>query len=591
MRKHSILSTGMLWMLSVLLYCCSFKQTNNENGLQHPNVILILTDDQGWGDLGIHGNPGLCTPAIDAMAENSAHFQRFYVSPLCAPTRASLLTGRYHLRTGTSWVSKGKENMNPREVTIAEIFRDAGYSTGCFGKWHNGAHFPQHPNQQGFDEFVGFCAGHWNNYFSTTLQHNGKPFPTDGYITDVLANQAIGFIEENQERAFFCYIPFNTPHGPFQVADRYFDKYKAMGYNDKDAAVYGMCENIDDNVAKIITRVQELGIADNTIIIFMTDNGPNGNRFNGGMRGIKGSIHEGGVRVPCVISWKGTIEPRKVTEIAAHIDILPTLVKLCNLEPPETMPLDGLDISPLLLEQSGMLPERLLFSKKSSEDIIPDGAVRSDRHRLVIEKGDTMLFDMQKDPGQSKNIARSEKSLTSSLAYAYNEWFQEVRSDHLSVPEIKIGYVTEESAYLPAHEASFSGDIHFMEGHGWAHDWLVNWVNDDDSIYWDVIVNETTIFEIELLYSCAEDDIGSILQVSIARNMAESRLTSPHDPEYLPSPDRVPRIEVYEKHWASLPLGRLEFPAGNQTLVLKTTKIAGAELGEIKGLRLSRQVP
>jgi arylsulfatase A len=223
MKKHYAAGLPFILLIISCLFGCS-PSAEKQSTTNKPNVVLILTDDQGWGDLGIHGSESISTPALDSMARSGAHFDRFYVSPLCAPTRASLLTGRYNLRTGTSWVSKGLENMHPEEVTLGEIFRDQGYTTGCFGKWHNGAHFSQHPNQQGFDEFIGFCAGHWNNYFSTTLEHNGDPYPTNGYITDVLADEAIKFVELNKDNPFFCYVPFNAPHGPFQISDQYFDK-------------------------------------------------------------------------------------------------------------------------------------------------------------------------------------------------------------------------------------------------------------------------------------------------------------------------------------------------------------------------------
>ena len=567
---------------------CSPRKAAEQITTNRPNVILILTDDQGWGDLNIHGNEKLSTPVIDQMAADGAQFDRFYVSPLCAPTRASLLTGRYHLRTSTSWVSKGLENMNSREITIAEIFQDQGYKTGCFGKWHNGAHYPQHPNQQGFDEFIGFCAGHWNNYFSTTLEHNGTSYPTDGYISDVLTDEAIKFIDAHKENEFFCYVPFNAPHGPFQVPDKYFDKYKELGFNDKDAAVYGMCENIDDNVRRIRNKVEELGLTDNTIIIFMTDNGPNGQRYNGGMRGTKGSIHEGGVRVPCIINWKGKISSKLIPQIAGHIDMLPTLASLCNLDPPETLPLDGLDISDLLLEDNAEFSERLFFTKKSTESIIPDGAARSDQYRFVIEKEDTMLFDMYDDPGQQNDISAKEREMTKMLAIAYNKWFEDVAGNFKPDAEIRIGFKNEVSAYLPAHEAGFSGDIHFKEGHGWAHDWLVNWVNKKDSIYWGVVVDEDSEFDLALLYACPESNIGSQLIASLQGSVIKADISIAHDPAYFPSPDRIPRIEVYEKEWATLPLGKLKFTKGNQQIVLKAGKIAKDIVGEIKGLKLTK---
>ena len=576
----------LLPLISVLCGCFNKENHDAQRSERRPNVVLILTDDQGWGDLGAHGNEQLSTPAIDQMASTGAHFERFYVSPLCAPTRASLLTGRYNLRTGTSWVSKGLENMNPEEITLAEIFQNQGYQTGCFGKWHNGAHFPQHPNQQGFDEFIGFCAGHWNNYFSTILEHNGNPYPTSGFIMDVLADEAMKFIEQNAENEFFCYVPFNAPHGPFQVPDHYFDKYKNLGFNDKDAAVYGMCENIDDNVARINSKVEELGITEETIFIFMTDNGPNGQRYNGGMRGAKGSIHEGGVRVPCIIKWEGRIAPKSIPQISGHIDLLPTLVSLCDLEPPETKPLDGLDISPLLLQENGNLPERLFFSKKSSESLISDGAVRSEKYRLVLEKGDTMLFNMSEDPGQKNDISVNDPDMTYALAKAYNEWFQSVKNDFQPVPEIQIGFEGEEGVYLPAHESRFTGNIHFMEGHGWAHDWLVNWTNSEDSIVWEVVVDQPTSYIVVLSYSCPEENIGSTLIIKTDESSSESVISQAHDPDYLPSPDRIQRIEVYEKEWGRLDLGEIAVLPGVQEITLKAPKIPAGEVGEIKGLHL-----
>jgi arylsulfatase A len=245
-----------------------FAQENK----QKPNVLLIMTDDQGYSDIHSHGNPLIDTPTLDSFAKQATRFDRFFVSPVCAPTRASLLTGRYHLRTGTHGVTRGRENMRENETTIAQIFKNSGYKTACFGKWHNGSNYPYHPNARGFDTFTGFCAGHWNNYFDTTLEHNGSPLKTKGYIADVLTEHAINFIEQDKNLPFFCYLAYNTPHGPYQVPDKYFDKYKGQGLDDQTAAIYGMCENIDDNFRKILDALDRLNLAKNTIVIFTTDN-------------------------------------------------------------------------------------------------------------------------------------------------------------------------------------------------------------------------------------------------------------------------------------------------------------------------------
>ena len=201
-----------------------------------PNIVLVLTDDQGFGDIRSHGNDLINTPVHDRLALEGAQFDRFYVSPVCAPTRASLLTGRYHLRTGVHGVTRGHEIMRDEEVTIAELLKQNGYATGAFGKWHNGSQYPHHPNGQGFDEFLGFCAGHWNNYFDTTLDHNGQMVPSKGFMIDVVTDAAIEFIEKNKTKPFFCYLPYNTPHTPWQVPDKYFQKYMAMGIEDPKVA-------------------------------------------------------------------------------------------------------------------------------------------------------------------------------------------------------------------------------------------------------------------------------------------------------------------------------------------------------------------
>lgn len=222
---------GLLFFLIALLPNWNLiAQIKRE--VARPNILLIMTDDQGWGDIRSHGNPLIDTPVLDHLAEQGTRFDRFFVSPVCAPTRASLLTGRWHLRTGTHGVTRGNETMRSEEVTLAEILRQQGYHTGIFGKWHNGAHYPEHPNGQGFEEFIGFCSGHLNNYFDATLEYNGKPIKSKGYITDVLTDAAIEFIVKNKTQPFFCYLPYNAPHSPFQVPNRYFQKYKNRGLDD-----------------------------------------------------------------------------------------------------------------------------------------------------------------------------------------------------------------------------------------------------------------------------------------------------------------------------------------------------------------------
>ena len=285
-----------------------------------PNLVIILADDQGWGDLSINGNRNLQTPHIDSLARDGALFERFFVCSVCAPTRAEFLTGRYHPRGGVRGVSRGDERLNLDETTIADIFRAAGYATGCFGKWHSGTQHPYHPNSRGFDEYYGYTSGHWGDYFAPELDHNGEVVQGEGFLTDDLTNHAIRFIEKNRARPFLCYLPLNTPHSPMQVPDRFFEKFAALDPAQRardesqeslpmTRAALAMCENIDWNVGRVLQSLDSAGLAKDTIVLYFSDNGPNSWRWNGGMRGRKGSLDEGGLRAPCLLRWPGKIPP------------------------------------------------------------------------------------------------------------------------------------------------------------------------------------------------------------------------------------------------------------------------------------------
>lgn len=573
--------------ISTIFLCSIFLMSSTKKEAKLPNVLLILTDDQGYGDLKIHRNQLIETPNMDNLAKESAQFERFYVSPLCAPTRASLLTGRYHLRTGTVSVSKGLEIMRENETTLAEIFKENGYKTGVFGKWHNGKHYPNHPNGQGFNEFFGFCGGHWTNYFDTMLEHNGKEVSTKGYITDILTGKALDFIENNKKQPFFCYVPYNAPHSPHQVPDKYFDKYKAKGLDDELASIYGMCDNMDENIGKLLKKLDDSGLSENTIVIFMTDNGPNGVRYNANMKGIKGSVDEGGVRVPCFVRWKGKIIPHTIKTLGSHIDILPTLQEICGLKPIKTKPLDGISLAKSLFEKDQKI-ERAIYSHVAQPEknikAFP-GAVRTNQYRLILKENTTELYDMLKDPEQKNNIASKETVTLEKLKSDYKSWFVDVSKEikpELSIPiSSKLNYIE-----LPTYEAHFSGNITYKEGHGWVHDWLVNWTSVKDTISWDVQSLESQEFTLEINYTCPENQVGSELQVSIGKQIIRGLIKDAFDPKMIPSPDRVKRKEVYEKEWKTLVLGKIRLPKGKSRIVLTAPKIAQNEVAEIKSIVL-----
>ncbi|MEL6867015.1 MAG: arylsulfatase [Bacteroidota bacterium] len=575
---------------------CESTPNSEENEIpqhQGPNIVLVMTDDQGWGDLSSHGNDSIETPVLDRLREESVHFDRFYVSPVCAPTRASLLTGRYHLRTACSWVTHRKEVMRTEEQTLAEVLKATGYRTGLFGKWHNGKQYPHDPQGQGFDEYFGFSAGHWNNFFDTKLTHNQKEIQTEGYLADVLTDAAINFIRQNQQQAFFCYVPYNTPHSPLQVADAYFDKYKAKGLSDYNAAVYGMVENIDDNMGRLLGALDSMQLRENTIVVFLTDNGPNGRRYNGGMRGIKGKVDEGGVRVPLFIRWPGgnLKHGTEVKELVAHIDLMPTLLELCNVKAPKDIQWDGRSIAPLLRGETNAWEARTLFTFPSNRyaEAYP-GAVRNPHYRLVIDAQEKLsLYDMIKDPGQTQIITDDEYDRAVAMKQAYDSAYAQVTAAGVEPPLIELGHLAYDRVSLPAPEAKLHGAVKFKADMGWANDWVANWTATSDSVVWSVDVVRDGDYEIQLLYNCAEGQTGSTIAVSANGQSIQTQIEKAFMPDYLPSPDRVERWEVYEKEWKALPVGRLALERGKQELVVRATNIPAQEAMELKGLIVQRR--
>ncbi len=553
-----------------------------------PNALLILTDDQGWGDFSINGNTIINTPQLDRFAKQGASFERFYVSPLCSPTRASLLTGRNHLRTGTSWVALGQETMRSEEVTIAEALKQNGYATACFGKWHNGEHYPEDPNGQGFDHFLGFLGGYISMYFNPELTLNQRPVKTEGYITDVLTDSAMAFMQKNRNNPFFCYIPYNAPHSPFQVPDKYFDKYKAKGQTDKEAAISGMCESIDDNVGRLLRFLDDNMLSENTLVIFMTDNGPASVRYNGGMKGRKTDMDEGGSRVPLWMRLPGKIKPgTSISQIAAHIDVFPTIIELCGLKMPATLPLDGKSLVPLLKNPSDPWPDRLLFTNIQKRS---PGAVLNSRYRLVFGKdGASALYDILKDPSQKENIDATNPLIVSELTGNYDAWFRDVTRVKPGRPPISIGYKEAPQVILPATEAFFSGTINYKGGRGLAWDWLTGWKATQDSVWWELNAVQPGTYRVKLVYTCAREDVGSEIQISTGSQKVKTSITKAFDPPVYDLPHRVPLTSgVFEKPFTAVTFGSIDIPRGKQRIYLTALKIPGSQVGDIKSVILEK---
>ncbi len=546
------------------------------------NVILIITDDQGYGDLAFHGNPVIETPVLDQLSKESAEFTRFYVSPVCAPTRASLLTGRYHLRTGTSWVTHRKEVMRAEEVTLAEMFKENGYRTGLFGKWHNGKQYPHDPIGQGFDQFVGFKDGHLNNYFDPVLTYQFEEKRTEGYATDIITDEALAFIDDQHE-PFFSMISYNTPHSPFQVDDQYFDKYKAKGLSDKDASVYGMVENIDDNIGRIRDHLKATGLAKNTLLIFMTDNGPNGWRFNNGLKGRKAHVDEGGVRVPFMIhnpqrpEWNRL----KVTQMAAHIDVLPTLTDLLNLTLPKGVEVDGISLTPVLSGEK--LKERYFFTHQVSWDFdtIP-GAIRNDAYVLTRKQTGDELYDLLNDSVQQHDLIAEKPVLAKEMAREYKRWLTAVTANGLVPPPTEVGHANIPMVEFPAPDASDVTHLTFNGKSGWANDWFTGWQKGSQAT-WNMQVVAAMSYEVYLELSTPSVING--LSVICGDQTLSLQLESPAIAKDVPNQDRVLRGEVEEKTWPLVHLGTLPFKSGDHQLTLRAD-LPMDSLLEVKSIKL-----
>jgi len=560
---------------------------------RRPNVMVILTDDQGWGDLSVSGNTNLATPHIDTLARDGATLENFYVCQVCAPTRAEFLTGRYYPRSGVSGVSRGEGRLNYDETTIADVLKAGGYATGCFGKWHNGTQPPYHPNNRGFDEFYGFTSGHWGHYFSPPLDHNGRRVRGKGYVVDDFTDHALAFIEANRTRPFFCYVPYNTPHSPMMVPDRFYEKFEgkdpAMRHRDPKRedvmmtrAALAMCENIDWNVGRILKKLDELKLRDNTIVVYFSDNGPNSYRWNGGMKGRKGSLDEGGLRSPFFIRWPSRIRSgTTVLQIAGAIDLLPTLTALAGVETrvDPDKPLDGRNLSPLLLGASTDWEPRSLFSVKGKQV-----SVRTQRYRL---DAGGRLFDIEADRGQRINVADQHPELSARLrtlakqhAAAMQLHFQANANRPFTV-----GYGT--STTLTARDGVAHGTIQ-RSSKAPNNSFFTHWTRADDFITWDIDIGKTGQYEAIVYYTCAAGDEGSTLRLSMENgDSTRAKVAEVFDPPlYDKSKERVAKSHYFVKDFKPLSLGMLQLKKGRGTLKLDAVDIQGDRVIDVHSLDL-----
>ncbi len=450
-----------------------------------PNIIVLITDDQGYGPVGRHGHPWIKTPNMDTLFDTSTRFDRMLVAPTCSPTRAALMSGRHPMKNGITHTILERERMNPETITLPQVLRDAGYTTGIFGKWHLGDEDTHQPHNRGFDEafihgaggigqaYACSCAdAPGNKYFNPVIRHNGSFVKTEGYCTDLFYNAGLGWIKDvkDNDKPFFAYITTNAPHGPFIAPPKNEKRFTDLGFSEQTAGFYGMIENIDENIGLLLEKLEEWKLMENTLIVFMSDNGMTGGgsgpegkalgqdengsdmfRYNAAMKGLKGSTDEGGVRVPFFMRWDGKIKAnQQVDTIAAHFDIFPTLATIAGAKIPGNQ-VEGRNLVPLIEDPGVRWADRYLFTHKArwatgtepNEQQWINYGVRNQQYRLVGPNGrnsrkkkkdaaedaapKVALYDMQKDPGQKTDIADQHPDIVKKMNDAYDKFWKETR--------------------------------------------------------------------------------------------------------------------------------------------------------------------
>lgn len=457
-------------------------------GQERMNVLLIVTDDQGGGDYGFMGNELVDTPHLDALAASGTVLSDFYVNPVCAPTRASIMTGRYAYRTRVVDTWLGRAMMEPEEWTVAEALEKEGYATGIFGKWHLGDCFPMRPEDQGFQEVLVHRGGgigqpsdppgHEARYTNPALRHNGEWKTFAGYCTDVYFDEAMRWIgkQADEKRPFFAYVATNAPHGPFgDVPQKLYEKYRKRDLSEKShplakqagigqrehldrrARIFAMIENVDQGVGRLLAMLERRSLSAKTLVLFMTDNGPNGRRFVGRSRGMKSEVFEGGIRTPLLTRLPGQIPPgRTLGAPTAHIDLMPTILAACRVDQKLPHAIDGKDLWPQLTgADEEPLEERTIVIQSHRGDVpVRDHhfALRRGRWKLCHPSGfgrsspqgpmKLELYDLEADPFERANLAAANPERTAELLAVYRSWFGDVsttRKDNDAPPRIVVG--------------------------------------------------------------------------------------------------------------------------------------------------------
>ncbi|MCI0332863.1 MAG: sulfatase-like hydrolase/transferase [Planctomycetes bacterium] len=538
-----------------------------------PNFLVLVTDDQGWWDLACHGNPVIKTPRLDRLCDQSVEFTRFYVSPVCSLTRASILTGRYPLRTGCYDTRFGHDTLNSDEVTVAEVLKRAGYHTALFGKWHQGRYMNSHPNNRGFEEFFGFWQyGHVERYFyPDRMWHNRERVECRGHITEQITDATIDYVA-NIEGPFCCFVTYNVPHAPFQAPPALVARYLNRGLPLEDAQIYALVEHCDSNIGRLLDALEENDLDNNTVVLFLSDNGGISKYFRAGLRGQKGSVYEGGVLSPFFARYPGHFPAgAKIDALTGAIDIMPTLVALADAKLPDDRAIDGADLAPLLQAGQGDSPHKYMYHHWS-RDIPRDDknwAIGDSRHKLV----NGQLYDLLNDPAEANDLAAEKPQIAQRLRDEYVRWFKDVTNgQQYGRVRIEVGREDENPVELQMSWAKLKGEHtrYTFDAYDW--DVVDGWDHVGDAVDWEIAVTRPGKYEVRVAYGCGQTDAGGAFSVRVGEAATHGTI------------EATPTVNTF----VSRTVGTIELPAGDATIRVTAERIPGRQLMAFNRLWLKR---
>lgn len=564
---------------------------------RNPNLVLILTDDQGWWDVPSNGNPVLATPNLDRLAREGVQFSQFYACPVCAPTRASLMTGRHYLRTGVYNTRFGGDHLDPAEYTLPQHLAAHGYRTGLFGKWHLGQSGKYHPSRRGFQETLSFAQGHTERYFyPDQLTWNGRPLSARGYISDILTDAALQFIDANRAHPFFAYLAFNAPHSPNYIDNPRAERYLQKGVALNDAQIYGMIQRCDENIGRLLTRLDDLKLSDHTIVLFLSDNGGVSRHFKGGLRGAKASAYEGGVRVPFYARWpKRFAAGAKLDAPAMVADIFPTFCELAGIPEPHVKPIDGRSFAAQLRSGQGESQHEYFFHiwDRFRPSLQSNWSIRQGRFKLVRNE----LFDLAVDPSESKNVAAAHPELAAALRQRFTTWLNDVTTGKtFTPPSIEVGEETSteippswgiwngthltwaspgsepDGPPQPIDQAGPRQNINYtFAGYDW--DSIDGWRTPGDHVDWRLNVLAAGRYSVQASYGCDPQNAGGQVRLLAGKSILDHQVKA------------TAGRALFEK----FTLGDLRLSAGPQTLRAELRSCPGSELMSLNRLWLIRR--